>query len=64
MKFTLWALGPGVLLIAVSMLLDRMFPDQPYDSLFGLFGSIWCWFGLFAVMVYWTGRLVRHHHAP
>ncbi|MBZ5595282.1 MAG: hypothetical protein LAP39_23810 [Acidobacteriia bacterium] len=61
MKFTLWALSPGFLLVAASMLLDSTYPDQPLVSLFGLFGSIWCWFGLVAVMLYWTARLAHHH---
>jgi xanthosine utilization system XapX-like protein len=61
MKFTLWALGPGLVLIAISILLDSVVPDYPFLSLFGLLGSLWCWFGLFSVMVYWTVHLAGHH---
>jgi len=61
MKFTMFALGPGLLLIVAGVLLDSGYPDQQFSPVFGLFGSVWCWFGLFAVMLYWTARLVRRH---
>lgn len=60
MKFTFWAVGAPLLLLAASFALDSSAHPHGPTGVFGVVLFFWIIVGSPAVVFYWLVRLVRH----